>query len=90
MAQTIAVAFHPDFIRKNIVEAKKKMELPNTEVKQIATQILSGMLANPHVYSMVSDDLGRGPQEQDLIIAAIEMAEILIAKVEKKKSQKEN
>ncbi|MDJ0648040.1 MAG: hypothetical protein QNJ60_04980 [Xenococcaceae cyanobacterium MO_188.B19] len=66
------------------------MELPNSEVKQIATQLLSGMLANPHVYSMVSDELGRGPQEQDLIIAAIEMAEILIAKVEKKKNQKEN
>lgn len=66
------------------------MELPNTEVKQIAAQILSGMLANPHVYPMVSDDLGRGPQEQDLIIAAIEMAEILITKVEKKQNQKEN
>ncbi len=66
------------------------MELPNSEVKQIATQLLSGMLANPHVYSMVSDELGRGPQEQDLIIAAIEMAEILIAKVEKKQNQNEN
>ena len=64
------------------------MELPNSEVKQIATQLLSGMLANPHVYSMVSDELGRGPQEQDLIIAAIEMAEILIAKVEKKEQKK--
>ncbi len=63
------------------------MELPNSEVKQIATQLLSGMLANPHVYSMVSDELGRGPQEQDLIIAAIEMAEILIAKVEKKEKK---
>ena len=66
------------------------MELPKTEVKQIATQLLSGMLANPHVYPTVSDELGRGPQEQDLIIAAIEMAEILIAKVEKKQKQKEN
>ncbi len=66
------------------------MELPNSEVKQIATQLLSGMLANPHVYSMVSDELGRGPQEQDLIIAAIKMAEILIAKVEKKQNQNEN
>ena len=64
------------------------MELPNSEVKQIATQLLSGMLANPHVYSMVSDELGRGPQEQDLIIAAIEMAEILIAKVEQKEKKK--
>ena len=58
------------------------MELSKTEVKQIATQILSGMLANPHVYPTVSDELGRGQQEQDLIIAAIAMAESLITKVE--------
>jgi hypothetical protein len=63
------------------------MELQTTEVKQIATQILSGMLANPHVYPMVSDELGRGQQEQDLIIAAIEMAESLITKVEKNKKE---
>lgn len=65
-------------------EAKKTMELSKAEVKQFATQILSGMLANPHVYSMVSDDLAKGPREQDLIIAAIEMAESLISKVDKK------
>ena len=65
------------------------MELPKTEVKQIAAQILSGMVANPHVYPMVSDELGKGPQEQDLIIAAIEMAESLIIKVEQK-NHKEN
>ncbi len=66
------------------------MELPKTEVKQIATQLLSGMLANPHVYPTVSDELGRGQQEQDLIIAAIAMAESLITKVEKNKNKKEN
>ncbi len=66
------------------------MELSNTEVKQFATQILSGMLANPHVYQTVSDDLGRGPREQDLIIAAIEMAESLINRVERRNNQKEN
>ncbi len=60
------------------------MELPKTEIKQIAAQILSGMVANPHVYPMVSDELGKGPQEQDLIIAAIEMAESLITRVENK------
>ncbi len=66
------------------------MERSNTEVKQFATQILSGMLANPHVYPMVSDDLGRGPREQDLIIAAIEMAESLINRVERRNNQREN
>jgi hypothetical protein len=45
------------------------------------------MLANPHVYPMVSDELGRGQQEQDLIIAAIEMAESLITEVEKNKKE---
>jgi hypothetical protein len=60
------------------------MELKQSEVKQIATQLLSGMLANPHLYQTLSDQLGKGPQEQDLIIAAIEMAESLIEKVERK------
>ncbi len=73
---------------KNIVEAKKKMELSKTEVKQITTEILSGMLANPHIYQMLSDNLGRGPQERDLVVAAIEMAESLITKVEEKHNQK--
>ena len=40
------------------------------------------MLANPHLYSIVSDELGRGQQEKDPLVAAIEMAESLIAKVE--------
>ncbi|MDJ0532853.1 MAG: hypothetical protein QNJ70_10210 [Xenococcaceae cyanobacterium MO_207.B15] len=62
------------------------MELQKTEVKQLATELLSGMLANPHVYPMVSDQLGRGQLEQDLIITAIEMAESLITKVEKFKT----
>ncbi|MGK7898712.1 MAG: hypothetical protein AB4372_35135 [Xenococcus sp. (in: cyanobacteria)] len=58
------------------------MEPSTNEVKQIATQLLSGMLANPHVYPKVSDELGRGQQEQELIIAAIAMAKSLISKVE--------
>ncbi len=62
------------------------MEPSINEVKQIATQLLSGMLANPHVYPKVSDELGRGQQEQELIIAAIVMAESLITKVEKNKN----
>lgn len=60
------------------------MESKQSEVKQIATQLLSGMLANPHLYQTLSDQLGRGPQEQDLVTAAIEMAESLIEKIEKK------
>jgi hypothetical protein len=60
------------------------MDLKQKEVKQIATQLLSGMLANPHLYPTLSDQLGKGPQEQDLIIAAIAMAESLMEKVEKK------
>ncbi len=86
----IAIAFAPNLISKNIVKTQKIMELSNTEVKQLATEILSGMLANPHVYPMVSDDLGRGPREQDLIIASIEMAESLISHVERRNNQKEN
>lgn len=54
----------------------------HTELKQIASQILSGMLANPHIYATVSDEEGRGQQEQILILTAIEMAEKLIDKVE--------
>ena len=61
------------------------MTLRNTktsEIKQVATHLLSGMLANPHIYSMLSDELGQGQQEKDLIVAAISMAESLITKVE--------
>lgn len=59
------------------------METQTSEVKKIASQLLAGMLANPHIYSMVSDELGRGQKEQDLIIAAISIAENLIKKAEK-------
>lgn len=53
-----------------------------TEVKQIAAELLSGMLANPHIYPTVSDEGSQGQQEQTLMILAIELAESLIAKVE--------
>ncbi len=59
------------------------METQTSEVKKIASQLLAGMLANPHIYPMVSDEFGRGQKEQDLIIAAISMAENLIKKAEK-------
>ena len=60
------------------------MESKKGEVKQIASQILAGMLANPHIYASISDEMGRGRQEQDLIIIAIEMADSLIKKVEER------
>ncbi|MDM9381409.1 hypothetical protein QUB80_11915 [Chlorogloeopsis sp. ULAP01] len=58
------------------------MDAKTTEIKQIAAQLLAGMLANPHIYSQTSDDMGKGVQEQDLIVLAIEIAEQLIEKVE--------
>ncbi|NJM72738.1 MAG: hypothetical protein HC862_22790 [Scytonema sp. RU_4_4] len=60
------------------------MESQTCEVKQIAAQLLSGMLANPHIYASISDEGAKGQQEQELILIAIEMAESLIAKAEKR------
>lgn len=54
------------------------------EIKQIATQLLAGMLANPHIYAKVSDEEGRGQQEKTLIITAIEMAENLVKLVDER------
>lgn len=54
------------------------------EVKQIAAQLLSAMLANPHIYASMSDEGIQGRQEQELIAIAIAMAENLIAKVDGK------
>ncbi len=61
------------------------MESQAKEVKQIATQLLAAMLANPHIYATVSDEGAKGQQEQELMIIAIEMAENLITRVENKK-----
>ena len=57
--------------------------METNEIKQIAAQLLAGMLANPHIYASVSDEKGRGRQEQDLIVVAIEIAQSLIEQVEK-------
>jgi hypothetical protein len=59
------------------------MEYNPTEVKQIAAQLLAGMLSNPHIYANISDELSRGRQEQELIDMAIEMAKNLIEKAER-------
>lgn len=53
-----------------------------TDVKHIAAQLLSGLLANPHIYASISDEKGRGQQEQNLVTMAIEMAESLIEKAD--------
>lgn len=63
------------------------MSEKQTELKQIASHILAGMLANSHIYAMVSDEEGQGQQEQILIDAAIGMAEQLIEKAEKRVAQ---
>ncbi|NET40247.1 MAG: hypothetical protein F6K19_51330 [Cyanothece sp. SIO1E1] len=58
------------------------MDYQPSEVKQIATQLLTGMLSNPHIYPTISDEGARGQHEQTLMAIAIEMATSLIAKVE--------
>lgn len=55
-----------------------------SEIKQIAAQILAGMLANPHIYASISDEGASGQQEQKLKIIALEMATQLIGGAEKK------
>lgn len=56
------------------------------EIKQIATQLLAGMLANPHIYAGASDEEGRGQLEHSLTVTAIKMAEQLVEKVEQRHS----
>ncbi len=60
------------------------MNSSTIEIKKIAAQLLSGMLANPHIYPTISDEMARGQKEQDLMVLAVEMAESLVNKVEKK------
>jgi hypothetical protein len=56
------------------------------QVKATATQLLAGLLANPHLYPQISDDEAHGQQEQILIGLAIDLAENLITKVEERVS----
>ncbi len=55
---------------------------PTYELKQIATQLLSAMLSNPHIYASISDEGVQGNQEQELIAIAIDMAKSLIDKID--------
>ncbi len=59
------------------------MDKNHAEIKQIASQLLEGMLANPHIYASLSDEGASGQQEKKLIITAVEMAELLITEVER-------
>lgn len=58
------------------------MDPQTNEVKQIASTLLAAMLANPHIYSQVSDEGVSGQLEQKLIIVAVEMATSLIQRIE--------
>ncbi|MEM8676675.1 MAG: hypothetical protein AAGF83_22900 [Cyanobacteria bacterium P01_G01_bin.67] len=54
------------------------------EVKQIAAQLLAGMLANPYLNHAFPTESGKldGDQQSELIEAAITMSEELIARSE--------
>jgi hypothetical protein len=60
------------------------MDSQPNEVKQIAAQLLSGMLSNPHIYAAMSDEEGEGRLEQSLVTVAIAMAKRLVEKVDQK------
>ncbi len=66
------------------------MEPQNHELKHIASQVLAGMLSNPHIYPQVSDEGGSGQMEQKLVIVAVEMAKSLIHHVEGIQNQSES
>jgi hypothetical protein len=63
---------------------ENKMNEKTEQTKQIAAQILAGLLSNPHIYANMSDEGAQAPQEQELIEIAIDMAENLIAKIEER------
>lgn len=60
------------------------MNQNHTELKQLASHLLAAMLSNPHIYASISDEGASGQQEQKLRLLAIEMAEKLIAEVERR------
>ena len=51
------------------------------EIKQVAAQLLAGMLANPNICPVASGQLSQ-EQQEELIEKAIAMAETLIARAE--------
>lgn len=58
------------------------MTVREKEIIAIATQLLSGMVANPHIYTVVSDEKDGGHQEQLLIMNAVRMAEAIVNRVQ--------
>lgn len=62
----------------------KIMKSQVDEVKQIAAQLLAGMLANPHIYHVYSTESGKLNKEQweELIETSVAMSEALIDKAE--------
>jgi hypothetical protein len=63
------------------------MTSSNPDKTAIATQLLSGMLSNPHIYATISDAEAKGQQERILVSTAVMMAEQLIEKVEASESE---
>ena len=59
------------------------ISMDQNELKQIAAQILAGLLANPHIYATISDEGANGQQEQILMRMAIDMAENLVQTLDK-------
>jgi hypothetical protein len=60
------------------------MKSPANEIKQIAAQLLAGMLANPHTYQVYPTESGKLSKEQqtELVESAIALAESLVSKTE--------
>ena len=58
------------------------MKSRENEIRKISSQLLSGMLANPHIYPAIADDEGMGQQEEILISNAVIMAEKLLERLE--------
>jgi hypothetical protein len=56
------------------------------QLLSVATQLLTGMLANPHIYSVVSDGGASGEQEIILRHIALDMAQTLINEVNNRES----
>lgn len=58
------------------------MPFAKDDLKQISTQLLSGMLANPHIYATISDSEAKGQQERIMISTAVMMAEKLLEEID--------
>lgn len=58
------------------------MKIREKEIIEVATKLLAGMVSNPHLYTVVSDEEGRGHQEQLLVLNAVRMAEALVDRIQ--------